>query len=650
MSVSCIVCLGDLAASPSPSASERLPSPDSHSVDDELGVSCGPGSEAVSDSAKGKEARNVGQIARMLPCRHVLHDDCLRPWVERANSCPICRQSFNVVELLDALDGPVVSTYAVQDKAQEADFDPTQFLEEISDACPYCQRDDNEHLLLLCEGCDIATHTYCIGLQFVPDGPWYCERCEARQEHGIISSPPLRGSRQNRRTQLRRRSLRSRSQQGSNSRHSSHSSSEWDLNIPLAADQQCYSPLRPSLLSSAERRARATGAFSYIGELNGSDASSLDRNTLLSELGVAPSRPRAPRAPTPEPESLEEASAWSAFEEARRMESDASTSRKRKSTSLSPSPEPERRLKRPRTKKDTDLAAMGAQSGETSRLAASRQADDSSGPTFLTKLLDEIAQSGTTPVGHTHDHRNASNRSSPSLSPVSSPHSSPQLSPSLAPTRMQGGVTQLRLGRPSSPSSSIYSPPVSPTRTRESSIERLVASAERRPGQSSAPTHRPGPSAGPGASEASTEQLSITPSGHQPTDSVPDADSIGDNSSPPRPSKPPREIKDQIKKLVKKELDPFYKSSGRAISRDNYKRINYTVCHMLYNKVATADRLDAATLAELQSSAREKVRDAVHRLQAQDIQQQQQDNQGRCLHEARQTVPDGAGNNHGLTT
>lgn len=543
-----------------------------------------------------------------------------------------------------------MSTYAVQDKAQEADFDPSQFLEEISDPCPYCERDDNEHLLLLCEGCDIATHTYCIGLQFVPAGPWYCERCEARQENGIVTSPPRRGSRQNRRAQLRRRSLRSRSQQGSNSRRSTRSSPEEDLDFPLAGDQQCYSPLRPSLLSSAERRARATGAFSYMVGLNGNDTTRLDRDTLLNELGVAPSRPRVPRAPTPEPETLEEASAWSAFEEARRMENDAGTSRKRKSASLSPSPEPERRLKRPRTKKDTDLAAMGAQSGEPSRVAASRQADESSGPTFLTKLLDEIAQSGTTPVGSAHDHRNASSRSSPSLSPVSSPHSSPHLSPSLAPIRTQNGVPQLRLGRPSSPSSSIYSPPVSPTRTRESSIERLIASAERRPGQSGPLAHRPGPS------EANIEQPSITPSGHQPTDSTSDADSApgaaSDNGSPARPSKPPREIKDQIKRLVKKELDPFYKSSGRPLSRDSYKRINYVVCHMLYSKVATADRLDTATLAELQTLAREKVHDAVQRVQAQDAQQQQQDNQGRCLQEARQTVPDstGASNNHDLTT
>lgn len=39
------------------------------------------------------------RIAHLLPCGHDLHNGCLKPWVERANSCPICRQCFNKVEL-----------------------------------------------------------------------------------------------------------------------------------------------------------------------------------------------------------------------------------------------------------------------------------------------------------------------------------------------------------------------------------------------------------------------------------------------------------------------------------------------------------------------------------------------------------------------
>jgi hypothetical protein len=48
---------------------------------------------------------DVDYIAQLLPCGHNLHDECLRPWVERANSCPICRQNFNKVDLVTCIGG-----------------------------------------------------------------------------------------------------------------------------------------------------------------------------------------------------------------------------------------------------------------------------------------------------------------------------------------------------------------------------------------------------------------------------------------------------------------------------------------------------------------------------------------------------------------
>jgi len=41
------------------------------------------------------------QIALIKPCNHILHDECLREWSQKANSCPICRQTFNLVQVLD---------------------------------------------------------------------------------------------------------------------------------------------------------------------------------------------------------------------------------------------------------------------------------------------------------------------------------------------------------------------------------------------------------------------------------------------------------------------------------------------------------------------------------------------------------------------
>ena len=94
MSDTCIVCLGDLggnASDPPAVAAEPAPRPD---LDVEPCSREGCGKSLGFDGSE-----DPGQIAHLLPCGHILHNNCLKPWVERANSCPICRRLFNVVEL-----------------------------------------------------------------------------------------------------------------------------------------------------------------------------------------------------------------------------------------------------------------------------------------------------------------------------------------------------------------------------------------------------------------------------------------------------------------------------------------------------------------------------------------------------------------------
>lgn len=107
MSDTCIVCLGDLGGDANFSAitTDLVPRPDN---DD--------GSRDASTDSPSVEAASPprpvvlndddsGEIARLLPCGHILHNNCLKPWVERANSCPICRRSFNMVELTEVPGG-----------------------------------------------------------------------------------------------------------------------------------------------------------------------------------------------------------------------------------------------------------------------------------------------------------------------------------------------------------------------------------------------------------------------------------------------------------------------------------------------------------------------------------------------------------------
>lgn len=44
-------------------------------------------------------------VARLDPCNHYMHNMCLKPWIERANTCPICRCKFNDVEVALCVNG-----------------------------------------------------------------------------------------------------------------------------------------------------------------------------------------------------------------------------------------------------------------------------------------------------------------------------------------------------------------------------------------------------------------------------------------------------------------------------------------------------------------------------------------------------------------
>ena len=492
--------------------------------------------------------------------------------------------------------------------------------------CPVCGDDDNEEVLMLCDGCDAAYHTYCVDLDSVPVGHWFCEDCQIQRVlEPAIGEPTRQQSRTHSHPRTRAQEQRLRD---SNQVTRSSWARVWqsvfdgvniDLDFPFGAENN---------RRSSENARRRTQELRDNQARDAQELRAWERRLRVAQQhgaadrfrDVAPVLLRSTRESPhpPEPESQEEISAWNALEKAKEIQADPTRKRKRKSATTSPSDaepasEPQRPLKRPQTRRAQDLAGASHDiptlSSASRRRSAARPSssrtrtppdanNNSNGPSFFQSLLKEVETSGPSEGSKAHSRPHglsslgAMDHSSPGLS---SPGSSPSTSNHPSPRALSTTPPPLSSARPSSPI---------PLTSR---VEPIYPHPEFFPDRSP-PSDSPSSIHAPIATQHCKTHTLLSKR------AIPERSSLISEEVSPNRLNMSLSAKSEIQKFVKDALRPHY--SNKHISKDQYTDINRNVSRMLYDRIGSVGNFDEGGREGWEKLANEEVAQAVDSIHA----------------------------------
>ena len=139
-------------------------------------------------------------------CAHVFCVPCLSRWAKIETKCPLCKSRFTTMTPTSATGAQIGDAVSFRetnqgDKTEADDDDDASSSEDEAERyfCDVCRRGDDEECLLLCDACDVGSHTYCVGLERVPNGRWYCELCRGESRFVRTHEAPMSSSRRRRR-------------------------------------------------------------------------------------------------------------------------------------------------------------------------------------------------------------------------------------------------------------------------------------------------------------------------------------------------------------------------------------------------------------------------------------------------------------------
>jgi hypothetical protein len=122
---------------------------------------------------------NMTKPSKVNGCEHMFCRDCIDPWAAVSNSCPLCKKEFKKIYYYDSNVNKIIYTRNVKKKKFKYEEEENEnWIENTLEHCMKCKNTDDVYLMLVCDKCKFnVCHTYCAGLDLIPDEDWFCSEC-----------------------------------------------------------------------------------------------------------------------------------------------------------------------------------------------------------------------------------------------------------------------------------------------------------------------------------------------------------------------------------------------------------------------------------------------------------------------------------------